>query len=214
MLQFEGDISELWRELDGDSSGYIQFSEISPDIGRVLEELRDRVSRKGDSAIELFDQFDGDKSGSLDEDEFREGCHRQGYDLPSTDLATLFHALDTDGSGLIHQGEMALLEDDPIERKKIEQRFRDGVDTDLHTLRARAKARMTPITRKPWQPYTASQLLEMRRSLQARKERLAKEAALEFHSHLLRTYGNIVRAWRRGLDPKCKMHCLNEMELD
>ena len=36
-------------------------------------------------------------------------------------------ALDTDGSGLIHQGEMALLEEDPTERRKLEQRFRDGV---------------------------------------------------------------------------------------
>lgn len=212
LLQFEGDVAELWRELDGDNSGSISFSEVAPKIGHALEQLRERVRERGDCAVELFQQFDDDNSGSLDEEEFLVGCQRQGYDLPNDDLSTLFQALDTDGSGLIHQGEMALLEEDPVERRKLEQRFRDGVTSDITTLQAKAKARLSTEQRKPWQPLTPAQVLAMRRSVQARKQKESQEALKEFHTHLLKTYGNIVRAWRRGLDPHGKMS-LNKKSL-
>lgn len=204
-MRWDGDVAELWMELDGDNSGFISFSEVSPAIGKALEKVREKVRDRGDCALELFSQFDSNSSGSLDEEEFLKGCQRQGYDLPAEDLVILFHALDTDGSGLIHQGEMALLEEDPVERRKLEQQFRDGVNVDIRAMRAKAKARMDFEQPKPWKPFTASQLLALRRSVQARKRKLSQEAVIEFHSHLLKTYGNMVRAWRRGLDPKGKM---------
>jgi len=61
--------------------------------------------RVGDPMKVMFDKFDTDGSGGLDEREFVHACALMGLSFPQTDLVMMFRTADEDGSGQIDVDE-------------------------------------------------------------------------------------------------------------
>jgi|LauGreDrversion2_3_1035106.scaffolds.fasta_scaffold345672_1 hypothetical protein len=57
----------------------------------------------------LFDRFDTDGSGGLDEKEFVAACTLMGLNFPTTELVMMFREADDDGSGVIDVEEFSEL---------------------------------------------------------------------------------------------------------
>lgn len=78
----------------------------------VRAKLQERVNCHAEQAIKLkliFQQFDADDSGCLDETEFRQGLEMLNVQLSDTQTTALFAAFDSDIGGTIDYAEFASL---------------------------------------------------------------------------------------------------------
>jgi Ca2+-binding EF-hand superfamily protein len=74
-----------------------------PSINLLLRVLFVSTSRADVAA--LFDLLDGNRSGALDVDEFRNVVYLTGEQLPAEAIERWFEAIDADGSGVIEIAE-------------------------------------------------------------------------------------------------------------
>ena len=87
----EHELTVLYREMDVDGSGAIDFDEFWPWWAAN--------KKNGEAAARAtFDAIDEDGSGALDKQEFGELCVRLGKALGGPELDELLHELDLDGA--------------------------------------------------------------------------------------------------------------------
>ena len=88
---------------------------LEPPVVRLKQQFKDASAAacEGIGWELLFDKFDADGNGELDEQEFtaavREECQLAEETLSSADIAELFAAVDADSSGAIDAAELKML---------------------------------------------------------------------------------------------------------
>jgi len=73
--------------------------------GTILHQIADKVEQKSKNIRVVFRNFDEDKSGSVDYQEFRKGLEHIGIILTDVDYQTLLDVVDNDKSGTICYNE-------------------------------------------------------------------------------------------------------------
>ena len=73
--------------------------------GTILHQIADKVEQKAKNIRVVFRNFDEDKSGSVDYQEFRKGLEHIGIILTDVDFQTLLDVVDNDKSGTIDYNE-------------------------------------------------------------------------------------------------------------
>lgn len=73
--------------------------------GSILQQIADKVEQKSKNIRIVFRNFDEDKSGSVDYQEFRKGLEHIGIHLTDVDFQTLLGVVDNDNSGTIDYNE-------------------------------------------------------------------------------------------------------------
>ena len=98
----EAELRERFVALDADGSGQVDFNEYT------TFSLCDALQRSSKRVIDLFKQWDEDKSGEIDKKEFRRAIKSMGFDFFANDseIDLVFATLDTDGSGAITYKEL------------------------------------------------------------------------------------------------------------
>lgn len=71
----------------------------------VLHQIAEKVEQKSKNVRVVFRNFDEDKSGSVDYDEFRKGLAHIGITLNDADFQNLIEVVDNDKSGCINYQE-------------------------------------------------------------------------------------------------------------
>merc|ERR1712100_493647 len=71
----------------------------------ILQQIADKVEQKAKNIRVVFRNFDEDKSGSVDYQEFRKGLEHIGIILTDVDFQTLLDVVDNDKSGTIDYNE-------------------------------------------------------------------------------------------------------------
>jgi Ca2+-binding EF-hand superfamily protein len=71
----------------------------------ILQQIADKVEQKSKNIRVVFRNFDEDKSGSVDYQEFRKGLEHIGIILTDVDFQTLLNVVDNDNSGTIDYNE-------------------------------------------------------------------------------------------------------------
>ena len=120
-------LRQRFRMLDVTGSGYVQKHEC------LRLSLLDALARSVTKITEIFEQWDQDGSGMVDQREFRRAVQSLGFgDVSTKQIEDVFLEIDTDGSGSISRHEM----------KKRLRKFA-GVDVEqLHDLRRAAGGRV------------------------------------------------------------------------
>ena len=72
----------------------------------ILAFIADKVEQKSRNVRVVFRNFDEDKSGSVDYDEFRKGLSHLGINLSDGEFKTLLDIVDNDSSGTIDYNEV------------------------------------------------------------------------------------------------------------
>jgi len=103
----------VFQSLDDDHSGEVELEEllgfVADPVGRMLQRLR-RAARTMPDWSDFVAKQDRDGSGLLEWAEFVEMCRKSFNSLDDeAQLAMVFHALDTDGSGQISFDELIAL---------------------------------------------------------------------------------------------------------
>jgi hypothetical protein len=228
-IGFHGDISALFG-LDGDNST-LNFGDIAPEESHVLCLFKEWIKVQFGGPTEWIEVFDP-RSQGLPEEDFVELCKRRGFDtykeetISDEALVTLFRGIDMNASGRIQYTEIPFLELDAHIREqelfhfkqlKVEEE-RSRLTRMLEDGRMMAK-KLSPAHRLAQRPWLESHYAKMpsvvkqrRAEIQASVQKRKQEARVLFMQHVQSTYGNEVRAWRRGLDPQCAF-VLNETDL-
>jgi len=131
-LHYEGDVLDLWKEVDTDQSNRISLDEIDADSADVLIFFK-KFCKSFGGPVELFTAIDDDGSDSLTKEEFGYGLEKLGWfehpqcpeccDTVEEILDILFPALDLDGQGCVTPEELLFLEPDMKKKKLLEKQF-------------------------------------------------------------------------------------------
>jgi len=175
-MSYHGDMTQLWNELDKDSSGLISLDELDPDAETRLRDFREYLAGHYDGLENAWLKgFDTDNTKRVDADQFVERCIKMGYgtDNPNR-LKHLFKSL------LPERGKKHLYVDDF-------QALLIGVPTSDRE--------------KLWYG-TPMQFVAQRPAAQTDHEAKLMGASTlkDFKNSLVQRYGTIVAAWRAALD--------------
>ena len=72
----------------------------------VAEQIREALAANAVRVVDLFREWDADRSGSVSKKEFRKAMPHLGLDVPKAEVDALFDQWDPDGSGSIEIGEL------------------------------------------------------------------------------------------------------------
>ena len=72
----------------------------------MLKLLKDALARDRQRILDLFRQWDTDRSGAVSKQEFTNGIRRAGFDAKQKDLDLIFDDLDQDRSGELEYSEL------------------------------------------------------------------------------------------------------------
>lgn len=101
----ERQLRKRFQALDLDGNGHIDRREYARGV------LFERVSKSSSRAVELFVQWDVDRSGTISRAEFRKGVRALGLTeeagFKDADVDAIFKALDRDSSGELDYNELA-----------------------------------------------------------------------------------------------------------
>jgi len=200
--------------LDGQPSS-LSLSELIPEEGGLVERFRQWLKEKFGGPIGMFTAF-ADDQNRFTKDMFIKRCRSHGFDATQKELLELYHFLDEDDQGSVTQDEVMFLEIDPhlreleifkykMKSKHQQERmlayvYWDDGRRDFHPRHR--------LARRPWLAGNFEKLpaLQCEARIDRQHEAMWRtaEALAAFHSHLKKTYGNEVRAWRRALDKNRK----------
>jgi len=210
-MGFVGDAQELFG-LDEDAAR-LTLKEITPELGGLLENFRLWISKEFGGHAGFFTAFDTRNTGHITKEQFVELCPTHGFEIPEWGLEELFGCCDVDEQGTISKDEVVFLETDKKTREleiyKCKSRGKDEYQKLLAWVYNDEARRNYPATHRlaarPWLARSFEQLPAIVRQRKEARHRIHKERSLEarisFLRHLRDTFGNEVRAWRRGLDP-------------
>lgn len=226
---YHEDIAPLFAK-DGDNST-LNFSDVGPEEYRVICTFKEWIKKKFGGPSEWLEVFDPRAHG-LSQEDFLRLCKQQGFptwngnSLSDATIRELFQGIDLNACGHIQFSEVPFLELDEHVRElelyqlrslKMEEE-RSKLTSMLEEGRELAK-KLSPAHRlalRPWQEHRYAKMptvvKQKRAETLANAKKKIREARELFTHHLQSTYGNEVRAWRRGLDPQCAF-TLNETDL-
>eukprot|EP00746_Dinoflagellata_sp_MGD_P135375 gnl/MRDRNA2_/MRDRNA2_69380_c0_seq1.p1 gnl/MRDRNA2_/MRDRNA2_69380_c0~~gnl/MRDRNA2_/MRDRNA2_69380_c0_seq1.p1 ORF type:complete len:608 (-),score=98.76 gnl/MRDRNA2_/MRDRNA2_69380_c0_seq1:528-2351(-) len=105
----EGDIRFIFKILDRDSSGSLEFYQFDPRAAHELATLVEWCAKKFGSVKNAFTQLDTDQSGVLRLGEFIPACKEHGFECTHA-IACAFEMLDKDHDHRVTPDEMGFLD--------------------------------------------------------------------------------------------------------
>jgi len=196
---FNGSLKALWKELDADGEGFISMSEFAPQVSELVDSfikcLKD--NHEGSIVKAWKKSLDTDKSGSVSKEEFIEAMGKMGF---TGNAARVFKLYDIDGGGNITLEEIdpnayqAMLRGDDLLGLDVEQP-KESMAGKSFAERQKTQAQ----SRSEALGKDKRKKLEEAKAAAAAKDIGASDFA-GFKAALARKYGNLLRAWRVGLD--------------
>mmetsp|Transcript_36738 Transcript_36738/g.88307 ORF Transcript_36738/g.88307 Transcript_36738/m.88307 type:complete len:908 (-) Transcript_36738:219-2942(-) len=175
-FDFDGDTIDLWRQLDVDGSGEVTLEEIEPRVGKLWSRFLDwSVSRNG-GGTNTWAILDTAASNKLDRAQFYKALVSARFLKPG----------DEKDSQVLFDG--LNLNDDPC-LTEASLTFLDNTT-------------QKSLKRKPQRQLGHRELL---RQTRAKAKKIGEETLVRFRADLIAKYHNVVRAWRRALDPPGRM---------
>jgi len=197
---------------DGDASS-LDLGELMPEQGVLVDRLREWVKVAFGGPAGMFEKLDREDAEQLTPAMWSTGCHSEGFQATEAELTELFKFLDVEDQGFISEQEVMFLETDQAAReaellnsKHRHKHQRQRLFAYVYWDNARrAKKPTDHRANKPWlgEAFESLPVLvcEKRMAQLRRKTKKAVEAQQIFRQHIMSTFGNEARAWRRGLDP-------------
>jgi len=93
-------IQIMFAAFDEDGSGMVSAHEY------LVYSLREACVVTGKRMVELFKQWDDDRSGEISEREFKQAVRVLGFSVPDKVATMLFHRLDVDGNKVLKYSEL------------------------------------------------------------------------------------------------------------
>merc|ERR1719174_1056400 len=190
-LGYAGDLKAIWEELDEDDGGTISFVEFCPKEAVLVDGLKHAMIQKSGSIARCWvEQFDQDKSGKVEKDEFMGACKRIQYGEDQAEK--IFKLFDLDRSGNIALEEI----DEEAMRAVARGDVELGLDLMVHdnsdgkTMAQRRKEALMKAQRDEQAALIAAE--------KAMDIRASDKAG--FVSELKRKFGNLYRAWSLAMD--------------
>lgn len=205
------------RDLFGkDPPKVVLLEDLAPEEGALLARFRIWGKEIFGGPAEMFSAFDVDGEGQMDVVAFHGGCAQHGFVSSEEEVEDLFGCCDFANNGFVREEELLFLEADRAVRegavfKTKKSRVKDQHFKVMAAAYSEDASRGLPAThrlaQRPWlaEHFERLPTLVHQRQLHWEKQIYEKsvEAQIVFKGHLRAVYGNEVRAWRRGLDPKC-----------
>lgn len=197
-----------------ESPDTLTLEELTPEMGGLIRAFREWLTQKFGGPQEMFIAYETPGSeGSVTRAAFVQGCLGAGFGATEAEVGEVFNLLDIDDNGSVAMEDVMFLETDPKQREGAIRKARKKPLLDKERLlvevfRKDVKRGVPDAHRlapRHWHAATVQRLPalvhEKRKSWQHRDCRRVAKAQSTFTTHLQNTYGNVVRAWRRALDP-------------
>lgn len=212
-MGFAGDTQELFG---GDlSPRNLTLAEFTPHEGHLVDRFRHWVKNVFGGPLPMFAVLDPMQQNRVTFDDFKQLLTLHSFVSTETELNELFSCADVDASGEIAREDAIFLETDPKEREL--ETFKAKTNRKDHHQRFMAWAYIEDCRRdlpaahrlaqRPWlaDNFEKLPMLVCKRRMEWHRHAYQKglAARISFVGHLKETYGNMVRAWRRALDPGC-----------
>jgi Ca2+-binding EF-hand superfamily protein len=194
---FAGSVKDIWREMDADNTGFISLDEFCPEIGELffsfIAVLRDR---HGGSLVRAWKEtLDTNRSGTVSQEEFRVAMEGLGWS--GDDALRVYRLLDFDRSGFVtieevdHQAALDMERGDDLL----------GLDVIASDDHGDSLKRRKTLQQKRNEALGAAKRKELEaRAAETKRRNVGATTPEEFKAALTRKYGNLLRAWRKGLD--------------
>jgi len=202
-----------------DSPNEMTLDELDPEMGHFVYGFRRWMTEGFGGPSEMFTVLEppvtegGKSEGKITKKEFVQGVLGKGFDATEELVSEIFNLLDMDSSGHLDMEDVMFLDMDPKAREGAIQkmRIRPRIEhehlmatlfQELKSKNYRDGHRLAP---RGWHAPNIDKLplvaLEKRIEHKDRQHVKRSESYCLFKRHLDRTYGNGVRAWRKGLAP-------------
>merc|ERR1719421_1527418 len=198
---FAGNLKGLWKEMGGADDGFVELHEWAPEISALMASFMKCLKDKhGGSLIKAWkESLDTDKSGRLGKEELVEAMAKMGWD---GDAARVYGLLDYDKSGFIS------LEEIDIKAAQAMDRGDDELGLDVEEDRgdwrnktfAERQAGGTAAARRTEKVGRAHRLAVDAEQAAAKAKDAGAYTVQDMKDMLTRKYGNLLRAWKYGLD--------------
>jgi len=182
-LEFDGDFSRLWYEVDADGSGELSFEEVHAQQASLWQDFRVWCGQTFSSARDMchklanWDGLAKEDEAVVEQRDFVEGIRDAGWKKGFERF--MFEALDLYDSGKFTVKDVKWVDYDVARRKRKEAAKRKAS--------SHAKKKM-------------------------HDKLVARQAVQDFRNFLQQLYGPFFRAWRKALDRDCSM-TLQRVEL-
>uniref|UniRef100_A0A7S4UW69 EF-hand domain-containing protein n=1 Tax=Alexandrium monilatum TaxID=311494 RepID=A0A7S4UW69_9DINO len=212
-LKIAVDALKLFGEESPDA---LTLQKLAPVQGALVNKFRKWMADKFGGPGEMFMVFEPpDSDGKLTREVFMEKCKEHGFESSESDLAEVFNLLDASCMGSIAMEDVSFLDMDEkrragaIEKARVRRKFaHEHQMTEVYRENRRFNLsiahRLAP---RGWHAHAFEELQEVLIERRCKWKRIhdvrCREAGEIFARHLRSAYGNGVRAWRRGLDPRC-----------
>eukprot|EP00747_Dinoflagellata_sp_TGD_P137599 gnl/TRDRNA2_/TRDRNA2_175702_c0_seq1.p1 gnl/TRDRNA2_/TRDRNA2_175702_c0~~gnl/TRDRNA2_/TRDRNA2_175702_c0_seq1.p1 ORF type:complete len:909 (-),score=149.85 gnl/TRDRNA2_/TRDRNA2_175702_c0_seq1:51-2777(-) len=223
-LGYRGDVYSLVRSDKGRWS--LTLAELAPEAMALVDRFMTWVKDTFGGPVEMFSALSKDTPpapSSKDEREqpkrvtaerFFSAIRERGFQGTDSELAELFNSCDVHSVGSLTREDVICLEMDKKVREleTFKLRMRRAEQQQQLMMSMYSEGRQMPakhrLAARPWQAGTFDQLpavvCERRADWRRATRRRGVVAKAVFMRHLRETYGNEVRAWRRGLDIEMK----------
>eukprot|EP00747_Dinoflagellata_sp_TGD_P108845 gnl/TRDRNA2_/TRDRNA2_170538_c1_seq1.p1 gnl/TRDRNA2_/TRDRNA2_170538_c1~~gnl/TRDRNA2_/TRDRNA2_170538_c1_seq1.p1 ORF type:complete len:954 (+),score=191.39 gnl/TRDRNA2_/TRDRNA2_170538_c1_seq1:1-2862(+) len=201
-LGMHGNIKGLWKGLDPDNRGFIEFKDLDPETDAMLQEFRQKFNAAyGNMLLAWMKGLDSVGSGCVDEPVFVKACEKVGC---SFDTRKLFKSLqpeagrrfislqdiDTPAYNALSRGDFRMISEEGVgdvpHKKPLEMTFHE-----------RNEAGFFWQVRKAWDAAQRDDFKKACRMAGYAKESFNEE---DFLHLCIRKYGTIMNAWRQCLD--------------
>eukprot|EP00931_Biecheleriopsis_adriatica_P035394 TRINITY_DN20377_c0_g2_i1.p1 TRINITY_DN20377_c0_g2~~TRINITY_DN20377_c0_g2_i1.p1 ORF type:complete len:740 (-),score=120.76 TRINITY_DN20377_c0_g2_i1:370-2589(-) len=189
----------------------LRLKDVAPECYILLQRFRDWVQSTG-GPVEMLLMAGGSKDGAPVE-AFREYLRTSHFDATPTEVEEIIGICDVDQNGTITNEEVVFLELDQrlreVEFFKMRMKQKHTRQQLLATMYSASSTLGNTTTKyretlRPWQRFDFERLpqvsLNRKRDMKLHKMKKAQKAKREFINHLVKTYGTVIRAWRRDLD--------------
>eukprot|EP00931_Biecheleriopsis_adriatica_P115708 TRINITY_DN91474_c0_g1_i1.p1 TRINITY_DN91474_c0_g1~~TRINITY_DN91474_c0_g1_i1.p1 ORF type:complete len:1189 (-),score=291.97 TRINITY_DN91474_c0_g1_i1:162-3728(-) len=201
-LGFHGDVNGLWKLLDKDRKGYLEFADLDPQADAMVKELKSKLSEKyGNLLLAWVKVMDTNGSGTVGQDAFVKACSDAGFSgdaskcfrLLQPEQTRKFLALEDFDTKAFHahgRGDFRMISESQPEQSasnKKEMSFEERQTSGFCT--------------KVNQAWEVARREEFAKACRLAAPRQDKEKAPEkFITLCKRKYGTIIAAWRQCLD--------------
>lgn len=192
----------------------LSLDELAAAEGALVERFREWVKNSFGGPVGMFAALDPSDDGQLSQETFVAGCRAHSFTASNAEFSELWSLLDVDDAGTVAEQDVMFLEIDKQAREL--EIFRSKMRSAHQRQRLLAYVywhdshKITnPTHRRACRPWLAENFEKLPALVSDKRvdwkrltHRQAVQARSTFMQHLRGTFGNEVRAWRRGLDPE------------
>mmetsp|Transcript_82656 Transcript_82656/g.267576 ORF Transcript_82656/g.267576 Transcript_82656/m.267576 type:complete len:834 (+) Transcript_82656:224-2725(+) len=197
-----------------DSPNEMTLDELDPESGAFVNKFRKWMTEKFGGPSEMFTVLEPPNSeGRLSRAEFMNGILAQGVEFTEPQIFEIFNLLDSACCNSVAMEDVMFLDLDPKTRMGAIRKAKNKPRIEHEQLLTKLHRDITGtgypeghrLAPRAWHAPDIEKLpevvIERRHEYKDRMFIKKSEAYALFKRHLVSTYGNGIRAWRKGLDP-------------